>query len=169
MANDIRVISSHVDKKPNIEQYNHEKGVFIYKEKSSLYGALDWDGDSYAYEFNIAPGYVTNYASVPRRLQWVLPSYVLDDPVYNAFSALHDWLYSVGGDTGQYILPRLTCDDIFSTGIRTSNTIQTRRCPGLLVTLADLGVGLFAGGSKHWKNDSYNVAQFATFTMTQIP
>ena len=164
------VKSAHIESLPCIGCYNGNEDVFVYYQKSTLYGCLEFNGKHYAYECNFLPGYITNYASVPKKLQWFLPSYVMDDPVYNSFAALHDWLYSVKGDIGNGIVfSRSVCDDIFRSGLRESSSLKSKNHPRIMAGIANVGLRLFAGGKAHWGNDSYNCKRYCTFSLTELP
>lgn len=71
-----------------------------------------------------------------------------DNSLYNFAGAVHDWLYSVKGD-GKF--SRSECDDIFRGVLREAGISRFK------AGMMDWAVGVFAGNSRHWGNDSFKV------------
>lgn len=61
--------------------------------------------------------------------------------------AIHDSLYTLKGAN---LFTREECDDVFRGLLRDSGISRAK------AGLADIAVGLFAGGEKHWGNDAWN-------------
>ena len=84
--------------------------------------------------------------SVPKIFRWYLPSWDKDNSAYNLAGAIHDALYTVKGAN---LFTREECDDVFRGLLRDSGISRAK------AGLADMAVGLFAGGDKHWGNDEW--------------
>lgn len=61
--------------------------------------------------------------------------------------AIHDSLYTLKGAN---LFTREECDDVFRGLLRDAGISRMK------AGLADMSVGLFAGGDKHWGNDTWN-------------
>lgn len=103
--------------------------------------------------FRINPGFRCDGASVPLAFRWFLPSWDKNNHLYNIGSSVHDGLYIHGGFG---IFSREECDDILR-GIWRESKISRFKAG-----VADKCVEWFAGGGKHWKNDSYGVGKYFT-------
>lgn len=99
------------------------------------------------YQIILDKGYRCDGLSVPKILRWYLPSWDKDNSVYNLAGAIHDALYTLKGAN---IFTREESDDIFRGLLRDSGISRAK------AGLADMAVGLFAGGDKHWGNDTWN-------------
>ena len=104
------------------------------------------DNDRY-FEILLDKGYRCDGLSVPKIFRWYLPSWDKDKSVYNLAGAIHDALYTVKGAN---LFSREECDDVFRGLIRDAGISRAK------AGLADMAVGLFAGGDKHWGNDEWN-------------
>ena len=104
-------------------------------------------------------GYRCDGLSVPKAFRWFLPSWDYKNSLYNLAGAVHDWLYSTGGNFGMFT--REECDDIFRGLLRESGISRFK------AGCADKAVEWFAGGSSHWNNDSYGVAELARMEVTR--
>ena len=100
------------------------------------------------------PGFRCDGLSVPRAFRWFLPSWDTSNELYNLAGAFHDWLYATKGFCGRW--SRSECDDAFRGILRESGMSRFK------ASTADFAVGLFAGNSRHWGNDSYGVANLVT-------
>ena len=99
------------------------------------------------YQIILYKGYTCDGLSVPKVFQWYLPKWDEDNSLYNLAGAIHDALYTVSGSN---IFSREECDDIFRGLLRDSGISRFK------AGLADKAVELFAGGDKHWGNDTWN-------------
>lgn len=67
----------------------------------------------------VPPHYVTDFASVPAALRWIVPQ----DGVHSAAAVIHDWLYSIAEppkNQTQFRKERFRADRIFLEAMRTS-------------------------------------------------
>lgn len=103
-----------------------------------------------------AQGFRCDGLSVPRAFRWFLPSWDESNELYNLAGAFHDWLYATQGAFGRW--NRSECDDAFRGILRESGMSRFK------ASTADFAVGLFAGNSRHWGNDSYNVREMVLLT-----
>ena len=103
------------------------------------------ENDSY-FEILLDKGYRCDGLSVPKFFRWYLPSWDKDNSDYNLAGAIHDALYTVKGAN---LFTREECDDVFRGLLRDSGISRAK------AGLADMAVGLFAGGDKHWGNDTW--------------
>lgn len=117
-------------------------------------------------EITLYPGYMTDGASTFWPISKLVPQWIKDDEHYNAAPAAHDVLYLLGGIVeGEHepiSLSREEVDDILR-GIW--------RCWGMsrfVAGCADKGVEIFAGGKRHWKNDSYGVRKYVKTKWTVL-
>lgn len=92
-------------------------------------------------------GYRCDGLSVPKVFRWYLPSWDKDNQLYNLSGSIHDALYTLKGAN---MFTREECDDIFRGLLRDSGISRAK------AGLADTAVGLFAGGDRHWGNDTWN-------------
>lgn len=99
------------------------------------------------YQIILDKGYRCDGLSVPKVFRWYLPSWDKDNQLYNLAGAVHDALYTV---KGARLFTREECDDVFRGLLRDSGISRAK------AGLADMAVGLFAGGDKHWGNDTWN-------------
>ena len=99
------------------------------------------------YQIILDKGYRCDGLSVPKVFRWYLPSWDKDNQLYNLAGAIHDALYTVKGAN---IFTREESDDIFRGLLRDSGISRAK------AGLADMAVGLFAGGDRHWGNDTWN-------------
>lgn len=117
-------------------------------------------------EITLYPGYMTDGASTFWPISKIVPRWIKDDKYYNVAPTAHDVLYLLGGIVeGEHepiSLSREEVDDILR-GIW--------RCWGMsrfVAGCADKGVGIFAGGKRHWKNDSYGVRKYVKTKWTVL-
>lgn len=117
-------------------------------------------------EICIYPSYMTDGASTFWPISLLVPQWKNGDDRYNAAPVAHDVLYLLGGIVeGEHEpvkLSREEVDDILR---------GVWRCWGMsrfVAGCADKGVELFAGGNKHWNNDSYGVRQYVNARWTTI-
>lgn len=103
--------------------------------------------------FNIRSGFKCDGASIPLAFRWFLPSWDKKNHIYNIGSAIHDGLYI---HKGFMLFTREECDDILRGIWRESGISRFK------AGVADKAVQLFAGGKKHWGNDSYGVGKYFT-------
>ena len=99
------------------------------------------------YQIILDKGYRCDGLSVPKVFRWYLPSWDKDNQLYNLSGSVHDALYTVKGAN---IFTREESDDIFRGLLRDSGISRAK------AGLADMAVGLFAGGDRHWGNDTWN-------------
>ena len=99
------------------------------------------------YQIILDKGYRCDGLSVPKVFRWYLPSWDKDNQLYNLSGSIHDALYTLKGAN---IFTREDCDDIFRGLLRDSGISRAK------AGLADMAVGLFAGGDRHWGNDTWN-------------
>lgn len=156
--------ASVVQIKPGIWEHqgeSHVKGELIYKNKR------------FHYDFCRKKGFVGNCASSPNLTlcQLVFPTYVPEDPLYDALADAHDWLYACKGEITVPIVTweRAECDDFLRGGARETPTMKKRKnwvarlCCGLM----DFFVGMCAGGKSHWGNDTYCCQNRATMILME--
>lgn len=99
------------------------------------------------YRIILDKGYRCDGLSVPKIFRWYLPSWDKDNQLYNLSGSVHDALYTIKGAN---IFSREESDDIFRGLLRDSGISRAK------AGLADMAVGLFAGGDRHWGNDTWN-------------
>ena len=99
------------------------------------------------YQIILDKGYRCDGLSVPKVFRWYLPSWDKDNQLYNLAGAIHDALYTLKGAN---MFTREESDDIFRGLLRDSGISRAK------AGLADMAVGLFAGGDRHWGNDTWN-------------
>lgn len=99
------------------------------------------------YQIILDKGYRCDGLSVPKVFRWYLPSWDKDNQLYNLAGAIHDALYTLKGAN---LFTREESDDVFRGLLRDSGISRAK------AGLADMAVGLFAGGDKHWGNDTWN-------------
>ena len=98
------------------------------------------------YQIILDKGYRCDGLSVPKVFRWYLPSWDKDNQLYNLSGSIHDALYTLKGAN---MFTREECDDIFRGLLRDSGISRAK------AGLADMAVGLFAGGDRHWGNDEW--------------
>ena len=119
------------------------------------------------------PGFVTDGASVPESFRNILPAYIAkDDEIahkYNAAAFIHDGLYACEGvieernipsseeNKNWHTLTRSECDDILRGTWRSSGFVEHR----FVASIADLAVGIAAGGPDHWGHRDENMELFS--------
>ena len=140
-----------------------EKRPFKFLEYASILIWLtrtytDGRNEKALLEITLYPGYMTDGASTFWPISLIVPPWRPGDDRYNAAPVAHDVLYLLGGIVeGEHEpvkLSREEVDDILR---------GVWRCWGMsrfVAGCADKGVELFAGGDKHWDNDSYGVRQY---------
>lgn len=166
----IKVKTAHALNRMECAKYGNLYGVM---REFNLYGTMSVDGVDYRYNFYIHPGFLWDGASNLKfkLLQKVFPGFVDDDPVFNAASALHDWLYARTGELCEgFNLTRDECDDMLRGIARESRTMQSRsrKVARFCCSCADFFVGLFAGGDSHWGNDEYRIRDKAEFRLVSV-
>lgn len=112
-------------------------------------------------QFALLQGFKCDGASIPWAFRWFLPSWAEEGcgfsaDTYNIGSAIHDGLYI---HKGFGLLSREECDDVLRGIWRLSGISRFK------AGVADKCVEWFAGGGKHWGNDSYDVADKFTMVM----
>ena len=113
--------------------------------QTNIWTVIRDENDEY-YEVLLDKGYRCDGLSVPKFFRWYLPSWDKDNSDYNLAGAIHDALYTVKGAN---LFSREECDDVFRGLLRDSGISRAK------AGLADIAVGLFAGGDKHWGNDTW--------------
>lgn len=108
------------------------------------------DEKRFVFDARFLKGYETDGLSVPKIFQKWFPKFDKVNILYNFSGMFHDWLYSVKGNTGDAVFSRSECDDLFRGILREAGISRTK------AGIMDWCVGLFAGGSRHWGNDSRN-------------
>ena len=104
----------------------------------------------FAVELLFKKGYESDGISRPDFIGGWIKRFDFENMLYNFAGFVHDWLYSKKGVVEKdFVLNRSECDDVFRGILRDSGL--TRFKAGVM----DFFVGLFAGGSKHWGNDSF--------------
>ena len=106
--------------------------------------------------FTFREGFRCDGLSVPWAFRWFLPSWDSKNALYNVAGAVHDWLYSTKGYS---VFNREACDDIFRGLLRESGIGRFK------AGCADKAVEWFAGGGKHWGNDSYGIKHLGHVTV----
>lgn len=96
-------------------------------------------------------GYMTDGASTFWPISLLVPKWKPDNDDYNAAPVAHDVLYMLAGVCEGFVLSREEVDDILRGIWRISGMSR------FVAGCADKGVEIFAGGSRHWGNDSYGV------------
>ena len=99
------------------------------------------------YQIVLDKGFRCDGLSVPKIFRWYLPSWDKDNQLYNLSGSIHDALYTLKGAN---IFTREESDDIFRGLLRDSGISRAK------AGLADMAVGIFAGGDRHWGNDTWN-------------
>lgn len=132
-------------------------GSHVLQRDFNLMATVDYRGTLAEMVFHFKEGFRCDGLSVPWALKWFLPSWDDSKPIYNLSGAVHDWLYTTGGNYGA--LTREECDDMLRGLIRESGYGRFK------AGCADKAVEWFAGGRSHWKNDSYNIADKCVLTM----
>lgn len=113
--------------------------------QTNIWTVIRDENDEY-YEVLLDKGYRCDGLSVPKFFRWYLPSWDKDNSDYNLAGAIHDALYTI---KGAKLFTREKCDDVFRGLLRDSGISRAK------AGLADMAVGLFAGGDKHWGNDTW--------------
>ena len=131
-----------------------ERGVMTLANKVEIRASIEKDGRMLSAVFTFFPGYKWDGLSVPKIFQWFIPSWDKSNPKFNAAGMLHDAAYATGGFYGW--LTREECDDLLRSTLREAGYGRFK------AGVADLCVGWFAGGKKHWKADKYDSARFVT-------
>jgi len=111
-------------------------------------------GKWYTLVFKFKPGYKCDGLSVPKWLQWFLPSWDDGNRIYNWAGAIHDALY---GNKGFGKLTREQCDSIFRGILRISGISRFK------AGCADKAVEWFA--CRHWGDDSFGCANLVEMEM----
>lgn len=104
------------------------------------------ENDNY-WQIILDKGYRCDGLSVPKIFRWYLPSWDKDNSLYNLSGAIHDALYTLRGAN---MFSREECDDVFRGLLRDAGISRSK------AGLADMSVRLFAGGEKHWGNDTWS-------------
>lgn len=109
-------------------------------------------------KITICPGYMTDGASTFWPISKLVPQWIEDDDHYNAAPVAHDVLYLLAGIVlGEHELVKLSREEV-------DDVLRgVWRCWGMsrfLAGCADKGVEIFAGGKRHWGNDSYGVGKY---------
>lgn len=117
------------------------------------------DGSLRTVVVTMLPGFRCDGLSVPYVFRWFMKSWDDSNDLYNIAGALHDWLYATEGNRGMF--SRSECDDIFRGILREAG--KSRKTAGI----ADWAVGVFAGGSNHWGNDSECIKDLAWLTVRE--
>ena len=120
----------------------------VYEREAFLLATIVKDDVKFIADFHIRVGFKCDGASIPWAFRWFLPSWDKDNFVYNLGSTVHDGLYA---NKGFNIFSREECDDILRGIWRESGISRFK------AGVADKCVEWFAGGGKHWGNDSYGV------------
>lgn len=109
----------------------------LYQLESPFSLELDWAGGV----LMVPPGYVTDFASIPRGALWYIDD---DDPAILGPSVVHDWIYSNRGVIGDgRIFSRQQADQVIRDGMLLCGA---RRDQAAVVYAA---VRTFGGS--HWK------------------
>lgn len=132
----------------------------VLQRDFGLLATADYRGSLVEIIFSFKEGIHIDGLTVPWGLQWFLPRWDDKNQLYNAAGAAHDCLYATGGYYGMF--KREECDDIFRGIMRESGIGRIK------AGCADKAVEWFAGGKKHWNNDSYGVADKFKVTMRVI-
>lgn len=168
----INVVTAYVDGVDVYHAKQGEKGVYVHDTVTNLVGILDWNKKRYKFKFTRMAGYTGNFASSPnlKLVQKILPSSVDGDDLYNIAFDLHDWLYSVKGQVTKPLatFSRSEVDDFMRGVARESPTMKFSKWARFRCGVADLAVGLFAGGKSHWGNDTYFSMNKAILTMEEM-
>lgn len=110
---------------------------------------IERKGRRYDFEMLFKKGYESDGLSRPDFIGGWIPRIDEKNSLYNFAGFAHDWLYSVRGVIDkEFILSRSECDDIFRGILRKAGVSRFK------AGVMDFFVGLFAGGPKHWGNDS---------------
>ena len=141
----VKVNSVSYSNKP---EYTSQKEHHVYKNDVYVTVSVEKSDVVVKLRFRILPGFKCDGASIPFAFRWFLPSWDKNNDLYNLGSSIHDGLYLHGGFG---ILSREECDDVLRGIWRDSGISRFK------AGVADKCVEWFAGGGKHWGNDSYGV------------
>ena len=112
---------------------------------------LKWKNRVFVVEILFRKGYESDGLSRPEILKKWIKRFDEKNSLYNFAGFGHDWLYSRKGLLTDGIeFSRSECDDIFRGILREAGVSRFK------AGAMDWAVGVFAGGSKHWGNDSLN-------------
>lgn len=104
----------------------------------------------YAVELLFKKGYESDGLSRPEFIGGWIKRFDFINMLYNFAGFVHDWLYSRKGVIEKdFVLARSECDDVFRGILRDAGVSRFK------AGVMDWCVGVFAGGSKHWGNDSF--------------
>lgn len=103
----------------------------------------------FAVELLFKKGYESDGLSRPDFVAKWIKKFDKENSLYNFAGFAHDWLYSRRGFLSDLVqFSRSECDDVFRGILREAGVSRFK------AGIMDLAVGLFAGGSKHWGDDS---------------
>lgn len=149
-----------------------DDGLYMQVNDNTLFGELSIDEQRFKFRFQVKTCFTWDGASNVKLklLQKVFPSYVDGDAVYNFASKIHDWLYARTGNICEgFNISREECDDFLRGVARESETMRKRgRWARFCCGCADLAVGIFAGSSKHWGNDTHGIKEMATLELIEV-
>ena len=103
----------------------------------------------FAVELIFKKGYESDGLSRPEFSKRWIKKFDTENALYNFAGFAHDWLYSNRGVVNDDVcFSRSECDDVFRGILREAGVSRFK------AGIMDLAVGIFAGGSKHWGDDS---------------
>lgn len=102
----------------------------------------------YVLNVNLSKGFKSDGASVPTIFSWFLPKWDTKNMTYNCGSMVHDCLYTASGCDNFFT--REDVDDILRGIWRNAGISRFK------AGVADVLIGWFGGGKKHWGSDNLN-------------
>lgn len=106
-------------------------------------------------ELSFKKGFTYDGVSRPAIAKNYILKFDPDNKLYNFAAAAHDWLYAVKGNG---MFNRSECDDVLRGIFREAGLSRFK------AGLMDWCVGVFAGGRKHWGNDSFGIRDLVECT-----
>lgn len=137
----------------------YKNGTFKYKKVDNHYEltsdieVIEQYGD-YCIKTKVKKGYKWDGASVPKYLQWFLPSFDKKNELYNVAALLHDVRY---GARGFCLVSREETDDMLRGAWRISGISRIK------AGIADVALEKIA--ESHWGNDNYHCSYLASMEM----
>lgn len=127
--------------------YWFTKDCIVYV-KGSRYTKSDKTTRKFLMTCTFKKGFMTDGASAPDIFGCVVPHIKEGNDTYNAAPFIHDGLYILRGEIDGANLNREECDDILRGIWRCANMSR------VIAGIADVGIHLVAGSSKHWGDDA---------------
>jgi hypothetical protein len=151
----IKIRTAYVTESP--KWGTRKDGSHVLNSGCTVLITADYRGHFSELIVRLDEGFRCDGLSVPWAFRWFLPSWDSKNALYNLAGAVHDWLYTTKGNDGMF--SREECDDIFRGIMRESGIGRFK------AGCADKAVEWFAGGGKHWGNDSYGIKHLGHVTV----